>query len=94
MFLLFPNRKKLKHLEKLGDSELSPDFVEEVREFLQFVYAKCPVKKLETGQQLNGRSKWSCIFMDGRKTPVTRLIWNPYVCKQTKLNWLYSMYLV
>ena len=51
------NRKKLKHLEKLGDRELSPDFVEEVREFLNFVYAKCPVKKLETGQQLNGRSK-------------------------------------
>ncbi len=53
----FVCRKKLKHLDRLNDSELSPEFVEEVKEFLEYVYTKCPVKKLETGQAIHGRSK-------------------------------------
>ena len=51
------SRKKLKHLETVKDDELSEDFVEEVRAFLEFAYSDCPVKTLATGQEINGRSK-------------------------------------
>lgn len=51
------SRSKLQVLETVDDSELSMDFVEEVSAFLDYVYTKCPVKTLENGQEINGRSK-------------------------------------
>ncbi len=50
--------KKMQQLEKCSDEDLSEDFVEQVGEFLQYVYTNCPTKKLETGQEINGRSKF------------------------------------
>ncbi len=51
------NRKKLKDLDKLPDAKLSEDFVEETQKFLDFMFQKAPIKKLENGQAINGRSK-------------------------------------
>ncbi len=51
------SRRKLQELERCKDTELSEDFVEEVKAFLAYCYANCPVKKLETGQEINGRSE-------------------------------------
>ena len=59
-------RTKLKQLETLEDSEISEDFVKEVQGFLKFVYAHCPVKKLETGQTINGASKSFLLFSNYR----------------------------
>ena len=59
-------RAKLKQLETLEDSEISADFVKEVHGFLKFVYANCPVKKIETGQTINGTSESFALFSNFR----------------------------
>ncbi len=50
-------RANLVELDKLPDSKLSPDFVEETNKFLNFMFEKAPIKKLENGKAINGRSK-------------------------------------
>ena len=51
------SRRSLPQLEQLPDDKLSEDFVEEMSEFVNFVFKCAPVKKLELGQKINGRSK-------------------------------------
>ena len=48
----------MQQLEKCSDADLSEDFVEAVNQFIAYVYDECPTKKLETGQEINGRSRY------------------------------------
>ena len=51
------SRTKLWELEKLKDSDLSDDFVEDTRLFLDFIFQDAPVKELENGRPIKGGSK-------------------------------------
>ena len=50
-------RHKLWELDGLPDEELSPEFVEEMTTLIDFIFTQAPVKKIETGEQINGRSE-------------------------------------
>ena len=52
-------RETLRDLEKLPDTNISQLFVEETQNFLNFIFQEAPIKKLETGQALNGRSEYT-----------------------------------
>ena len=50
------DRKKLKELEEVEESDLTEDFREETKQFLEYIYS-CKPKELMDGSLLNGRSK-------------------------------------
>ena len=50
------DRKKLKKLEEVEESDLTEDFREETEQFLKYMYS-CKPKELMDGSLLNGRSK-------------------------------------
>ncbi len=52
-------RDTLRDLEKLHDTNLSQVFVEETHTFLNFMFQEAPIKKLENGHALNGRSEYT-----------------------------------
>ena len=51
------SKTALQELERVPDEKLSEDFVKDMTEFVNFVYRKAPVKQLENGQNINGRSR-------------------------------------
>ncbi len=59
------SRSKLVQLDTIDDSELSEDFLEDSSAFCNFVFTEAPVKKFETGREINGRSK--CIDLQYRE---------------------------
>ncbi|XP_072505090.1 guanylate-binding protein 2-like [Notamacropus eugenii] len=48
------HRKKLSQLEKLRDSELEPEFVEQVESFCSYIFQHSNVKTLQGGIKVNG----------------------------------------
>ncbi|XP_074077843.1 guanylate-binding protein 2-like [Macrotis lagotis] len=48
------HRKKLSQLEKLNDSELDPEFVEQVKSFCSYIFQDSQVKTLQGGITVNG----------------------------------------